>query len=60
MPSNDEMKRKHRAAGLRSAETKGPDGLSQAAKAAAWSRKHGKNNPANPYKKPPKTRAALT
>jgi uncharacterized protein YdaU (DUF1376 family) len=46
-----DLKRKHQAAGFKSAETKGPDEFSRAAKMAAWSRKHGKDNPANPYSK---------
>jgi hypothetical protein len=45
----DERKRKQREAGLKAAETKGSDELRRAAKMAAWTRKHGKNDAANPY-----------
>ncbi len=46
-----EAKRKHRLAGIKSAETKGPDELSRAGKMAAWTKQHGKNDAKNPYSK---------
>jgi len=45
------LKRKRQAAGFKSAETEGPGELSRVAMMAAWSRKHGRDNPANPYSK---------
>jgi hypothetical protein len=47
----DDLKRKHRLAGIKSAETKGPDELSRAGKMAAWTKEHGKNDGENPYSK---------
>jgi hypothetical protein len=44
-------KHKHRQAGLKAAETKGPEERRRAALMAAWSKKHGKGKPANPYSK---------
>lgn len=38
-----------REAARKAVETKGPAELSRAALAAAWTRKHGKNDAANPY-----------
>jgi hypothetical protein len=40
-----------RQAGLKAAETKGPSERSRAAKMAAWTRKHGKNDAENPFSK---------
>jgi hypothetical protein len=38
-------------AALKAAETKGPDERRREALMAAWTRKHGKNDKANPYSK---------
>lgn len=50
---DEEQKKRHknRQAGLKSAETKGPEERRRAALMAAWSKKHGKGNPQNPYSK---------
>jgi hypothetical protein len=48
---NDAVKHRRRNAGLKAAETKGPDERKRAALMAAWTRKHGKNHAANPYSK---------
>lgn len=42
-------KHKQRQAGLKAAETKGAEERSRAAKAAAWTRRHGKDDAANPF-----------
>jgi hypothetical protein len=42
-----------REAALKAAETKGPSERSREAKMAAWTRKHGKNDAANPFSKRP-------
>jgi hypothetical protein len=48
-PPDDDQKRKWKNAGIKAAETKGPDERKRAAKMAAWTRKHGKNDEQNPY-----------
>jgi hypothetical protein len=40
---------KRRQAGLKAAETKGAEERSREAKAAAWTREHGKDDSKNPY-----------
>jgi hypothetical protein len=51
MPS-DELKRlKHRQAGFQAALTKGLEERRRAAKMAAWTRKHGKDDARNPFSK---------
>jgi hypothetical protein len=45
----DDKKRKHRDAGLKAAATKGEEERKRAARMAAWTRKNGKNDKANPY-----------
>jgi hypothetical protein len=51
-------KLKHIAAGHKASETKGPAERSRAAKAAAWTKKHGKDNAQNPFaRKPPPPRS---
>jgi hypothetical protein len=53
-------KLKHIAAGHKASETKGPAERSRAAKAAAWTKKHGKDNAQNPFaRKPPPPRSSL-
>jgi hypothetical protein len=47
----DEKKRKQLEAARKAVETKGRDELSRAGKMAAWSRKHGKGRPENPFSK---------
>jgi hypothetical protein len=42
-------KLKHIAAGDKASETKGPAERSRAAKAAAWTKKHGKDDAQNPF-----------
>jgi hypothetical protein len=49
--SMDEKKRRQREAGRKAVETKGESELSRAAKKAAWTRKHGKDDTLNPYTK---------
>jgi len=44
-------KRRRRNAGLKAAETKGPDERRREALMAAWTRKNGKNDAVNPYSK---------
>jgi hypothetical protein len=46
--SHRQVSSKHREAGLKAAETKGPEELHRAAKMAAWTRKFGRD-PGNPY-----------
>ena len=48
---NEDRKRRRRNAGLKAAETKGPEERKREALMAAWTRKHGKNDAANPYSK---------
>jgi predicted RNase H-like HicB family nuclease len=43
------MNSKHRQAGLKAAETKGPEERTRAAFMANWTRKHGKDDAKNPY-----------
>ena len=45
----DDKRNRQREAGLKSAETKGEDELVRAAKMAAWTRKHGKDDHQNPF-----------
>jgi hypothetical protein len=42
---------KYRQAGLKAAETKGPEERSREAHMAAWTRKHGKDDAKNPWSK---------
>jgi hypothetical protein len=52
MNSDDEAwKRRRRNAGLKAAETKGAEERKREALMAAWTRKNGKNDEANPYSK---------
>jgi hypothetical protein len=44
-------KRRRRNAGLKAAETKGPEERKREALMAAWTRKNGKNDTVNPYSK---------
>jgi hypothetical protein len=44
----EDRKRRRRNAGLKAAETKGPEERKRAALMAAWTPKHGKNDAANP------------
>ena len=48
---HEDRKRRRRNAGLKAAETKGPEERKRAALMAAWTRKHGKNDAANPHSK---------
>jgi hypothetical protein len=48
---NEDRKRRRRNAGLKVAETKGPEERKMEALMAAWTRKHDKNDAANPYSK---------
>jgi hypothetical protein len=50
-------KHKQRQAGLKAAETKGAGERSRAAKAAAWTRRYGKNDVANPFSRQNQPRA---
>jgi len=45
----DDRKRRRRNAGLKAAETKGSEERKRGARMAAWMRKHGKNDAANPH-----------
>jgi hypothetical protein len=45
----DDKKRRDREAGLKSAATKGEEERKRAARMAAWTRKNGKNDKANPH-----------
>jgi hypothetical protein len=47
----EELKRRRRNAGIKAAETKGPEERRREALMAAWTRLHGKNHAANPYSK---------
>lgn len=52
MNAEDEVrKRRRRNAGLKAAETKGSEERKREALMAAWTRKNGKNDAANPYAK---------
>ncbi len=51
MSTHEDVKRRRRNAGLKAAESKGPDERRRAALMAAWTRKHGKNDAANPHSK---------
>ena len=52
MNSDDEArKRRRHNAGLKAAETKGAEERKREALMAAWTRKNGKNDEANPYSK---------
>jgi hypothetical protein len=44
-------KMRRRNAGLKAAETKGPEERKREGLMAAWTRQHGKNDAANPYSK---------
>jgi hypothetical protein len=44
-----DQKRNNREAGLKAAATKGAEERKRAAHMAAWTRKNGKNDKANPY-----------
>jgi len=44
-------KMRRRNAGLKAAETKGPEERKRKGLMAAWTRQHGKNDAANPYSK---------
>jgi hypothetical protein len=46
-------KLKRSAAGHKASETKGPEERSRAAKAAAWTQKHGRDDAKNPYARKP-------
>jgi hypothetical protein len=48
---DEDRKRRRRNAGLKAAETKGPEERKREALMAAWTRKHGKNDAANPHSK---------
>jgi hypothetical protein len=47
----EDRRRQRRNAGLKAAETKGPEERKRAALMPAWTRKHGKNDAANPHSK---------
>jgi hypothetical protein len=47
----ENRKRRRRNAGLKTAETKGPEERKREALMAAWTRKYGKNIAANPFSK---------
>jgi hypothetical protein len=47
----NDLERKRREAALKAVDTKGPSERSRAAKMAAWTRKHGKNDAVNPFSK---------
>jgi hypothetical protein len=47
--SSTKGKTVEREAARKAVETKGPDELSRAARQAAWTRKHGKDDAANPH-----------
>jgi hypothetical protein len=49
MTSDRERKLRQRLAGYKAAETKGPEERSREAYMAAWTKKHGKDDAANPY-----------
>jgi hypothetical protein len=50
LPGELEWRRRHEAA-RKAVETKGPSDRRRAAKMAAWTRKHGKNDGVNPFSK---------
>ena len=54
----DDQQHKHRQAGLKAALTKGPEERRRAAKMAAWTRKHGKDDARNPFSKQNDTTSA--
>jgi hypothetical protein len=49
MADDEDRKRRRRNAGFKAAETKGPEERKRAARMAAWTRKHGKNDATNPH-----------
>jgi hypothetical protein len=48
---DEARKRRRRNAGLKAAETKGPEERKREALMAAWTRQNGKNDAVNPYSK---------